>query len=254
MSIFIKITGDGPDLVMLHGWGLNSAVWDGVWPTLGNHYRLSCVDLPGHGLSGFDTDLANLDEVCIALNGILPRLAYFVGWSLGGLIALSYALRFPLAVKRLILVASTPRFVTTSDWQQAIQTQLIEAFGKSLEQDYRSTLNRFLALQVQSSEGAQHTLRQLRSVLHHHPPQQRALRAGLKLLRETDLRDQLPHLQCPTRLILGERDMLVPKSCGQEIVAYLRDGRIVILPGAGHAPFLSHPNEFLSVLQDCLER
>lgn len=254
MSVFIKTVGEGPDLVFLHGWGLNSSVWDGLWPVLGKRYRLNCVDLPGHGLSDLETDLANLDEVCIALNSVLPRLACFVGWSLGGLVALSYALRFPLAVKRLILVASTPRFVTAGDWQQAMKTQVIEAFGESLKQDYRATLKRFLALQVQSSEEAQRTLRRLRSVLHRNPPQQRALHAGLQLLRETDLRSQLPKLQCPIRLILGERDMLVPKNCGQEIVAHLHDGRSVTLPGAGHAPFLSHPNDFLSVLQDCLEQ
>ena len=157
-------------------------------------------------------------------------------------------------MKRLILVASTPRFVTASDWQQAMQPQVIEAFSESLKQDYQATLKRFLALQVRSSEGAQGTLRRLRRVLYQHPPQQRVLHAGLKLLRETDLRSRLPELQCPTRLILGERDMLVPKSCGREIEAYLRDGRSVILTGAGHAPFLSHPNEFLSAIKDCLEQ
>lgn len=253
MTLFIDTTGEGPDVVLLHGWGLHSGVWDSICPTLARDYRVNCVDLPGHGRSDLGIDLADLDSTCAALYDILPHPAHLVGWSLGGLIAQAYALRYPLAVTQLVLVASTPRFVKTEDWPAAMASQTIEGFASSLERNYHLTLKRFLALQVQSSEAAQGTLRRLNAVLRSHPPHPNALRAGLTLLCETDLRDQLPKLQCSTRLILGERDKLVPVGCGQAIIARLKTGHVVIISGAGHAPFLSHNHNFLSLIQDCLK-
>jgi pimeloyl-[acyl-carrier protein] methyl ester esterase len=214
---------------------------------------LTCVDLPGHGLSDLSVDLADLDAVCEALYTPAQPPVILVGWSLGGLIAMAYALNYPTAVDRLLLVAASPRFVYADDWKYAIQAEVLEAFGKSLEQDYRTTLDRFLLLQVTSSERKHVCLRGLRRVLYSHPPQKSALRAGLMLLRETDLRSRLTEIHCPTRILLGERDSLIRRRSGQEIVSKLPDGRCVIIPGAGHAPFLSHPEEFLRAMQNCLD-
>ncbi len=245
-------TGRGPVLVLLHGWGLHSAVWDSVLPQLQEHYSVTCIDLPGHGLSDLSVNLGNLEAVSRALHGLIPSSARIVGWSLGGLIALDYALRYPTNARRLILVASTPRFVSASDWKHATPPEILTQFSVTLEQDYRTTLNRFLALQVRSAEGAQCALRHLRRILLASPPQRSALRAGLELLRQTDLRDRLPYLDCPTRLIMGERDTLVPPGCAQETVRRLLDGAFHIIRGAGHAPFLSHPVEFTAALHKSL--
>lgn len=251
-GIYTRASGQGQDVILLHGWGLHSAVWDTVLPALERVYRMTCLDLPGHGKSGLNPELDDLDTLCQHLHQQLPSPAYLVGWSLGGLIALAYTLRYPLAVQRLVLVASTPRFVTAGDWQAATPGETLNAFAESLKRDYQATIYRFLALQVRSSVGAQGTLRQLRQALAEHPPHPPALRAGLKLLRETDLRDKLSMLRCATRLILGERDVLVPKDCAEQIVSRLSDGAYMIIPGAGHAPFLSHPDQFNNALQQCL--
>jgi pimeloyl-[acyl-carrier protein] methyl ester esterase len=197
-------------------------------------------------------DLGDLDALCSRLHELLPSPAQWVGWSLGGLIAIAYALRYPESVQRLILVASSPRFVAASDWKLAIPSRTLKAFARELEHDYRTTLIRFLALQVHSSERAQTTLRQLRQLLLKYPTHRRALRAGLALLYETDMREQLSKLSCPTRLILGEKDTLVPKGCAKQIVKRLIDAEVTIIPGAGHAPFLSHSREFSAALRQYL--
>ena len=248
MTIHSSTTGHGPTLLLLHGWGLHSKIWDGVLSRLEQRYRVTRVDLPGHGLSDLSVNLGDLDLISKVLHELTPSPARIVGWSLGGLIAMAFALRYPSAIQRLVLVASTPRFASAADWQYAIPQEILTDFSLSLEQDYRTTLNRFLALQVLSAEGAQPALRDLRRILLARPPQRSALRAGLELLRQTDLRDQLHRLDCPTRLIMGERDTLVPKDCAPETVKRLQDGAFHIIRGAGHAPFLSHPVEFTAAL------
>jgi pimeloyl-[acyl-carrier protein] methyl ester esterase len=252
-TLHASTTGRGPTIVLLHGWGLHSAVWNRVLPSLSEVYRIIRIDLPGHGLSDQSVDLSDLEILTAALRKHIHSPARILGWSLGGLIALAYALRYPSATQRLVLVASTPRFVSASDWQHAAAPEVFEDFSLTLERDYRATLNRFLALQVRSSEAARSTLRDLREILLERPPQCSALRAGLALLRGTDLRDHLQYLECPTRLIMGEKDTLVPKNCAQETVRRLKDGAFHIIPGAGHAPFLSHPDEFTATLHKFLK-
>ena len=253
MSLHTRTIGEGPAVVLLHGWGMHAAVWDEIVPTLSEHYRVTCVDLPGHGLSDLSVDLTDLDALCATLHTLMHPPIVLVGWSLGGLIALAYTLKYPSAVERLLLIAATPCFVRTHDWRYAMQAEVLEAFANSLEQDYARTLDRFLILQVASSEKKQTSLGALRRVLHGRPPQKAALRAGLTLLKETDLRDKLKQLRCPTRIILGERDTLIRRQSGKDIVAKLGNGRCIIIPGAGHAPFLSHPDEFNHALQNCLD-
>ena len=51
MSVFVEVVGRGPNLTMLHGWGLNGAVWGGVRDALAQCHTLHIVDLPGHGRS-----------------------------------------------------------------------------------------------------------------------------------------------------------------------------------------------------------
>jgi pimeloyl-[acyl-carrier protein] methyl ester esterase len=251
--MYIKNVGHGPDLVLLHGWGLHSTVWKGVLNALSPRYRVTCADLPGHGRSGMETDLTSLEAVCAQLRTHLPTRCILAGWSLGGVIAIAYALRYPTAVNHLLLIASTPRFVKDAGWPHAMRSEILEGFGHSLELDYVTTLNRFLSLQVQSSEDAFPTLRQLRRTLFRYPPEITALRAGLTLLRNTDFRSRMGKLACPVGIILGERDMLVPKECGKDILGLVKRGRCAILSGAGHAPFLSHPKAFVNTTMEWLD-
>ena len=92
MSIHVETSGSGPHLALLHGWGLNGAVWDSVREPLAAHFTLHVVDLPGHGYSSA-VPLASLDSAADAIIGVLPERTNLLGWSLGGQVALSIAQR-----------------------------------------------------------------------------------------------------------------------------------------------------------------
>jgi pimeloyl-[acyl-carrier protein] methyl ester esterase len=136
-----------------------------------------------------------------------------------------------------VLVAGTPRFVTAPDWPCAVDATVFEQFATQLRQDVNRTLVRFLSLQVRGSEGASEGLRRLRSQLTLRPcPQEQALSDGLHLLQHSDLRAALPGLQAPLFWLFGERDTLVPAAVSRQV-----PGSCAVIAGAGHAPFLSHP-------------
>ena len=233
--------GNGAELVLVHGWGMNGAVWEHVAGMLSRTYRLTLPDLPGHGRSPhrkFGRSLADWADACL---DVAPDSAIWIGWSLGGSIALEAALRAPRRVRALVLVTATPRFVKGSDWPFAMSSDTLAQFRDALIVDPVTTLDRFLTLQARGDDGARNLLRTLRRSLAYTPaPDAAALDVGLDLLRDTDLRGRLASLVQPTLWLFGQRDTLVPWRCSEMLPSLLPQARVEVVRGAAHAPFVSH--------------
>ncbi len=148
----IRTIGQGPDLVMLHGWSMHSAVWYTLAESMKHSFTLHLVDLPGHGKSSWQDSDLQLNNLLTNLAIQLPENAYFLGWSLGGLIAIAFAKKYPEKVNKLILMGSTPRFVQESDWECAIGQEVLESFRKGLYVNQERTLQKFLFLQGNGSK------------------------------------------------------------------------------------------------------
>ena len=252
--IYSEIQGQGPDLVLLHGWGMHGGLWQPVAEQLSPRWRITTIDLPGHGHSPLPPGGFDLTRLAALVLDAAPASAHWVGWSLGGLIATQAALLQPQAVTALCLVNTLPRFIHGPDWPHAMSPDTLAGFAANLEQDYTLTLQRFLGLQVRGAQNERDTLRLIRKLVAARPPAQpEALRLGLALLRQTDLRSQLKHLRCPVHYILGERDTLAPASAAPALKALMPRAAVTTLPGAGHTPFLSHQDAFFAILNDCLE-
>jgi len=241
MQLYTQTFGAGPELVLVHGWGLHGGIWDQFVPLLAENFRITCVDLPGHGRSGWQGE-GTLDAMTEAVLSVVPTPAAWLGWSLGGLVAARAALLAPGKVTALVMIASTPCFVRKPGWQSAMLPVLLDTFAAELAQDYVRTLNRFLALQVRGSNGYGEVLKTLRALLlAYGEPDAAGLRAGLEILRTADLRDRLGDIDCPTLLLMGERDTLVPVNAGHAASKLFPDARLEVIAGAGHAPFLVAP-------------
>jgi pimeloyl-[acyl-carrier protein] methyl ester esterase len=253
VTLCTQTSGSGPELVLIHGWGLHGGIWDGLVPLLEPDYRVTRVDLPGHGNSAWSGE-QTLDDFVAAVLDAVPSRAGMVGWSLGGIIALRAALQAPERVSALTMIASTPCFMRRPGWQSAMLPALLETFVGELDQDYMRTLNRFLALQVRGSEHATEVLRDLRrSMLARAQPGLPALRAGLAILRDTDLRTYASALSVPTLLLAGERDTLVPLQGMRAALQLMPGARIAVIEAAGHAPFVAAPARVAQVLKRFLQ-
>ena len=235
-----ETAGTGAPVVLLHGWGMNLRVFDALAARLARHYAVTALDLPGHGASPWPAGCTPGRQLQLIARS-LPRGATLIGWSLGGQLALALAARPVLAVQRLVLIASTPRFVQSEDWPHGLPADTLRQFSRDLGHDSDATVARFLELQVRGSLGSAATLAALRAALARHgaarPP---ALRAGLALLAQTDLRALAPALSVPTLLVAGASDRITPPGAARALAALLPDARLLELPRAGHAPFLSH--------------
>ena len=253
MTLYYEQHGHGPDVVLVHGWGLHGGIWSDVARELSAQYRVTIPDLPGHGRS---RDFLSREFTPEGLAGevqhVLPGPAIWIGWSMGGFVALAAAQRNPEMVAKLVLVGATPKYVQSADWPHAMSLTVLEQFALNLEQDYVATLERFLSLQVAAGEDRS-VLRRLRDEMfrHGHPPTV-ALREGLRLLKQEDRRAVLPGIAAPALVVHGERDRITPVGAARFLAEHLPQAQLELVPGAGHAPFLSHGAYFLQKLKSFL--
>jgi pimeloyl-[acyl-carrier protein] methyl ester esterase len=255
MTLHCEVHGNGADLVLLHGWGMNAAVWDDVAADLAKHFRVHCVDLPGYGNSSISQPYT-LAGITDALAAVMPQPAVICGWSLGGQVALNWALHAPRQVERLVLIATTPRFVNGAQWESGIDAVMFEGLARDLADDYRATLQRFLGLQAQDDADARAVLRRLRGMmLKRGEPVVAALAAGLQILKETDLRDSLPQISQPALILHGARDAIVPLAAGVYLQRTLPRAVLEVCAGAAHAPFVACPRRAAQrIVEFCRER
>jgi pimeloyl-[acyl-carrier protein] methyl ester esterase len=248
MTLYHRQLGEGPDLLLVHGWGMNAAVWGPLPSELAQRFRVTVLELPGHGASEA-AEVADLADWAARCLEVAPPRAHWLGWSLGGQVALRAALDAPERVAGLTLIATTPRFVQGADWSYAMPIEAFRQFADALAKDPNGALLRFLGLQVQGAEHARETLRLLRMELAQRPAaSDTGLQQGLALLMHSDLRAGLAGLRCPSQWLFGSRDALVPAALGDWLGQHLAGSRIEVIAGAGHAPFLSHPGVVMDTL------
>ncbi|HLP98867.1 MAG TPA: pimeloyl-ACP methyl ester esterase BioH [Sideroxyarcus sp.] len=252
MSLHVETLGCGAPLVLLHGWGMHGGVWSDVAARLAEDFQVHSVDLPGHGASAPLAEM-QLDALVQTLSARFAEPVSVCGWSLGGQVAMHWAARRPEQVRRLLLVASTPCFAERADWTYGMAQDVLAKFAAELEQNHAATLRRFIALQLRGSENERELLALLRERLFSRgEPDMAALRAGLDILRDADLRGELPDIRQPVLLVAGERDKLTLPQASRYMAQALPAARMVEVEGAAHAPFLSHPEIFVGHVKSFL--
>jgi len=255
-ALHVQSVGQGPPLVLLHGFAMHGGLFAPIIPALARHHRVHVVDLPGHGHSKPlpEMTLETATATVASHASTLGEPATICGWSFGGLVALRLAHQFPGLVRSLVLACTTPRFVAGGDWSHAMNATTLARFGDELAVSYRHTLQRFLTLQVQGSDAGRAALATLRHELFARAaPSPATLSSVLRILAETDLREEVRTIAAPTLVVTGERDALTPAAAGAWLAHAMPNARHVDIPGAAHAPFLSHRDAFTGAVTSFLD-
>jgi pimeloyl-[acyl-carrier protein] methyl ester esterase len=249
-NLHVETMGRGPDLVLLHGWAMHSGIWNNVRDQLALTYRLHLVDLPGHGLSPA-CEPGTLEQLVEKIAEILPQDCIVCGWSLGGQIAVELALREPLLVQKLVLIATTPCFTKRDDWQWGMDARQLQLFMENLKRNYKLTINRFLTLQMSGDQEVIAILAQLRKhFFERKQPDPDALQKTLEILQTNDLRNKLGDIKQPVLLLHGENDVITHPTAARWMDQRLLQSKLIMFPHCGHAPFLSYPEQFITCLNE----
>ena len=222
-----KTIGDGPSLVLLHGWAFNSDIFQSLIDKYKANYRITVIDLPGHGRSR-DID-GNIESWCNELTKIIPQQSILLGWSLGGL--LSTYIASQIEISKLILVAATPCLINNENWNYGISSEVFDQFAINLKNDSTKSLKRFVSLQ--SKDKSQ--LQELYKSIQKYPASHSALNTGLEIIINSDLRDIYKDIAAPKTTILGSLDTLVPVKIKEWYEAVGSQTSII---RSGHLPFI----------------
>ncbi len=242
----VSTKGQGPVLNVLHGWGMNAHLFDDWSEDLSQHFQVNLIDLPGHGLNHQEHLSLDLHQLAAEANDVPAGL--WLGWSMGGMLALNLALKNPAKVDALIMLCATPCFVQHPHWTHGTEEQVLAQFASNLQQDVKQTIEKFLALEVMGVKDERSQLRVLKQKVFERPlPSTQALNVGLSLLGRVDLSEDLKKLKTPSLWISGRRDRLVlPEAMEQ--AASLCGGDYHMLRGSGHAPFIRQADELTELI------
>ena len=248
-----EITGHGTPLVLLHGWAVNRHVFEDLVKRLSPRFEVHSVDLPGHGGSagiGCDPDPG---AIAARVFDAVPDGAVWVGWSLGGMIALAGALAAPDRIRALVMVASSPRFSRTHGWRHAMEAETIRRFANRLRDDYGAALWDYLALQFPGVGRNDPRVRALHEAQHAAPPARDAITAGEHILLDADLREASAGVRVPSLLVTGALDAMVLAKVATDWNAIWPGLVTERIAGAAHSPFNTHPEAFIDALDRFLD-
>jgi len=244
----IKTRGQGPELVLLHGWAMHSGIWGGLVDVLASEFRVNLVDLPGHGFNRNVPLSHDLNKLAGQILAEVPP-AIWIGWSLGGLVTLAAALQQPSHVLMAALVAATPSFSKQADWEYGLGLAQQQAFVEGLESDFEGTLKQF-SLQCFGAPWLKESLRRLgKASATDDVPARDTLQAGLHLLYSNNLLTGLGDCKVSALFLGGTRDRTILPASFEQAAALMPNASATLIRGAGHAPFISHQDQFLDIIR-----
>ncbi|HTF95921.1 MAG TPA: malonyl-ACP O-methyltransferase BioC [Cellvibrio sp.] len=239
------------NMVLLHGWGCDSRTWHPILPSLEKIGRVTVLDLPGFGSSPA-VDPFSLDTVLNSLAAQLPDQAVIVGWSLGAMLGVQLAARFPEKIRALVSLAANAKFVASTDYPTAMPDAVNHEFNLSFVQDAQATVKLFYGLMAQGDNAERQLLKNLRKLIPEVIPAHWL--QLLELLRELDNREALAGLTQPVLHLLADKDALVPSAAGMAIANINPAHKLVLIPQSAHALHWSQPEKVAEEIEQFVRK
>jgi 2-succinyl-6-hydroxy-2,4-cyclohexadiene-1-carboxylate synthase len=238
-------------LVLLHGFTGSTESWAEHLPIFSAYYRTIAIDLLGHGRTEAPADFARYDmeqsasDLADLLTTIAPGPIHLLGYSMGGRLALYFAVTYPYLVHSLVLESASPGLADPVARQERIQSD--EQLANEIEaQGISAFVARWEALPLFAGQqrlptAVQNRLRDQR--LGNRPHGLANSLRGMGTGRQPALWDQLATLSMPTLLLAGELDEKF-KLIARQMATYLPNATVAIVPDAGHTIHLEQPQAF----------
>ncbi len=234
-------------IVFLPGWGFSAKIWSVIAAEFAK-YTIKYVDFPKIGNLPFNQQ--TLEQVIDELQTGIPDDSIVIAWSLGGTLAIQLAASYPHKVSRLVTVGATPKFAADEqeDWI-GIPAHDLAQFKQQAEADLPLLLKKFTAKisYPHLKSDVQATLRQYlldADTIKEH------FYYYLNALVQCDCRQVYQTLTLPMLHIFGEQDAILSSGSAENIANLNAKAKIVNLNNAGHAPFLTHKNEFVKTIYE----
>lgn len=244
----------GPRIVLIHGFTQSARAWSKIAPQLGLTHAVIAVDLPGHGRS---SQIAPGDLATTARGvGEVGGRAIYIGYSLGGRVALTLALEHPELVEALVLVSSSSGIADANE--RARRRESDRALAARLDPGDDSVpglsmdqfLDEWLAQPLfrDLDEAAQDRVARTDNSTRALAQSLRAIGAG----EMEPLQHRLQELKMPVLCLAGEHDLIYVERARMMAAEIGPNAKVCVIAGAGHALSFERPDAFLRVIDDFL--
>lgn len=253
----MSVSGNGPPLVVLHGFTGSIETWDDLRSRIGSRCSIIAIDLPGHGKSTSPVsperyDLNRLsDDLVKVMDAIEIESAIVLGYSMGGRAALRMALNQPGRIAGLILESTSPGIENEAEREERVRSD--NELAEFIEREgMEAFVNRWESLSLWETQrslplAARESLRLQRFA--GNPVGLAASLRGAGAGADEPVTSRLKEIEVPSLLIAGELDgkyTLIMRAMHEA----MSDSRVVIVKGAGHAVHLERPTEFAALAGD----
>lgn len=255
VDLHVRETGAGVPLILLHAFPLSSAMWLEQRNDLADTCRVITPDLRGFGGSQLGFDEPSLDLMADDVAALLDRLeapeVVLGGLSMGGYVAMAFLRRHPGRVSGLLLADTK----AGADPDAAKDNRLRIA-GELIEQGSTQVLvDEVLPSLVGETTRRDQPMIQgrVRALVEAAPPQAAAW-AQRAMAARPDSLDTLRKVDVPSVVILGAEDQLASREDAEAMVLALPEGRLVLVPGAGHLSAVEAPGAFSTAVRELVGR
>ena len=245
LTLAYREAGRGAPIVLLHGIGSSSLTWDRQFEGLSPAYRVIAWDAPGYGGSsilstGDSLPPPRVEDYADALAGLFGELeigsAHVVGHSMGGAIAAVFAARHSSRVRGLVLADSTRGGGVRPDEER--EARLKDRL-RALDELGPAGMARARAPRLVSAKASADLVGRIEAVMAEVRPE--GYRQAAVMLSGTDVTKALRRVRAPTLVLCGEEDKITPVAESRAILDLLPDGRLKLIPDAGHAGHQEKP-------------
>jgi pimeloyl-ACP methyl ester carboxylesterase len=242
VQIHSEVTGSGPAILLTHGFASSSHMFATTVPALATDHTVIVWDMPGHGRSESPDDPAQysadgfVDAMLRLVDDAGAEQAVFLGHSLGGYLSLELVLAHPERAAGLVLVDTGPGYrndAARDGWNRMATSYAEDFVAKGLDA-------------LSGSEELSTSVHSTATGLAH---------AARNVLTQRDSRviDGLPSITAPTLVVVGDGDEPFLKG-SHYMASKIPNATIAVIQGSGHAPPVTHSDEFNHVLRTFLER
>ena len=241
-----------PAVLLAHPLGVTHLLWDATAAALRDRYRVVRYDARGHGRSAVPPGpytLAEMaDDARELLDGLGIEAVHFVGMSMGGCIAMTFALAAPARVRSLVLCDTTACYgpAVAPMWEDRIR--VAETAGMTAD-----LVERTMAIWFSPAYRAAHkdVVDRVAAMLAATDP--RGYAAAIRAIGWADQRDAIGAIRAPTLIVVGEKDPGTPVAMAREIADRIAGARLVVLPGAMHCAAVEAADDFHQALRSFLD-
>ena len=237
VKIHYEVYGDGPALILTHGYSSTSAMWEGQIEALSKHHKLVLWDMRGHGKSDYPADpnayseALTIGDIAALLDQIGTRRAIVGGLSLGGYMSLAFYRTHPERVAALLIIDTGPGF--KKDEARTAWNKRAHETAERFERDGLSVLK---------------SLSRERSSVTHRDARGLALAArGMLTQRDASVMEVLPEIAVPSLIVVGADDTPF-LAASDYMAAKIPGAKKVVIPSAGHAVNIDQPQAFIDAV------